>query len=152
MFGKRLTIAEKTVKIAIGVGKLAATGGLSLDTAKTVIDMLKDGQSLYGKLTREQKLAQSPMSSGPWRQRLAEAEASPEAVSGAAPVTTCAPGFEQALDHCIPAPEALQATRPWTLRSTARPHRMAGHRADAQTAACRPPRKTGHLLHRPRKR
>jgi hypothetical protein len=105
MSGTRLTIAEKTVKIAIGVGKLAATGGLSLDTAKTVIDILKDGESLKAKFTSDEKKLAAAIERTV-EQRIAEAEANPEIARGTAHDLRAR--FDQALDHSIPDAETLR--------------------------------------------
>lgn len=50
-----LSVAEKVVKIALAVGKIAVTGGLDFATAKTAIELAKTGRSLWDDLTEDQR-------------------------------------------------------------------------------------------------
>ena len=104
MIGQPLSLAEKSVKIAIGVGKLAVTGGLTLDSAKHAVDALKNGHDIYASLAATAPDLTRTITAT-LTARMDALAASPEMNAAAHDRRA---HFEQALDHCIPAPEALR--------------------------------------------
>ena len=100
-----ISTADKLVKVTLGITKLVV-GDSRLDAAKDIMDVITNGKALHADLTaKEQDIATA---------LLARAEERFKTLAGRPDfppdrLATAKLHMDQALEHCIPAPETLAA-------------------------------------------
>ncbi len=100
-----ISTAEKLVKVTLGITKLLF-GESRVDAAKDIMAVVTNGKALHADLTAPERDIATAL--------LARAEARFEALAGQPDIPperlrTAKIHMEQALEHCIPAPDTLAA-------------------------------------------